>query len=66
MLPGKVIELIRYLYGIKQSPCDFFQVITTKLEDAVFESIYNVLPRLFMSDKVVCLVYIDDTLLFSP
>ena len=62
--PGKVLKLKRSLYGLKQSPKDFFLHLKGKLEGIGFEQ-SSVDPCLFVSDKVLLIVYIDDTLLFS-
>lgn len=64
--PGKVLKLKRSLYGLKQSPRNFFQHLKSKLEGIGFQSNESVDPCLFISDKVICLIYVDDTLLFSP
>jgi hypothetical protein len=64
--PGKVLKLKRSLYGLKQSPRNFFQHLKGKLEGIGFESATDVDPCLFISDKVICLVYVDDTLFYSP
>jgi hypothetical protein len=64
--PGKVLKLKRSLYGLKQSPRNFFQFLKGKLEGIGFESCTDVDPCLFVSDKVICLVYVDDTLFYSP
>jgi len=64
--PGKVLKLKRSLYGLKQSPRNFFQHLKGKLEGIGFESARDVDPCLFISDKVICLVYVDDTLFYSP
>ena len=63
---GKVLKLRRSLYGLKQSPCNFFQHLKSKLEAVRLHSQEQVDPRLFMSDKVIVLVYVDDTLFYSP
>jgi len=64
--PGKVLKLKKLLYGLKQSPRNFFQFLKSKLEGIGFESAQDVDPCLFISDKVICLVYVDDTLFYSP
>ena len=64
--PGKVLKLKRCLYGLKQSPRNFFLHLKAQLEAVGFESNPDVDPCLFVSDKVICLVYVDDTLFFSP
>jgi hypothetical protein len=64
--PGKVLKLKRLLYGLQQSPRNFFQHLKAKLELIGFEANDNIDPCLFIFDKVICLVYVDDTLFFSP
>ncbi len=63
---GKVLKLKCSLYGLKQSPRNFFQHLKGKLESIGFESATDIDPCLFISNKVICLVYIDDTLFYSP
>jgi hypothetical protein len=63
---GKVLKLKKSLYGLKQSPRNFFLHLKSKLEAVGFESATDVDPCLFISDKVICLVFVDDTLLYSP
>jgi hypothetical protein len=62
---GKVLKLKCSLYGLKQSPRNFFQHLKGKLENIGFESNEEVDPCLFISEKVICLVYVDDTLFYS-
>ena len=64
--PGHVLKLKKSLYGLKQSPRNFFNFIKGKLEKVGFESQEQIDPCLFVSDKVIALVYVDDTLFFSP
>jgi hypothetical protein len=64
--PGKVLRLKRSLYGLKQSPRNFFAHLKSNLEAIGFSSLPDVDPCLFVSDRVICLVYVDDTLFFSP
>ena len=40
--------------------------LKAKLESIGFESDPNIDPCFFVSDKVICLVYVYDTLFFSP
>ena len=63
--PGKVLKLKKSLYGLRQSPRNFFQHLKSKLEKIGFVSQTDVDPCLFISDKVIILVYVDDTLLFA-
>ncbi|MBE0451949.1 MAG: hypothetical protein IBX70_14070, partial [Clostridia bacterium] len=64
--PGKVLKLNKCLYGLKQSPRNFYQFLTKNLEAAGFTCCRDVDPCLFISEKCICLVYVDDTLFFSP
>jgi hypothetical protein len=63
--PGKVLKLKKSLYGLKQSPRNFFHYLKSKLEAIGFEQALDIDPCLFISDKVICLVHVDDTLLFA-
>ena len=63
---GMVLRLKKSIYGLKQSPRNFFLHLKGKLEEAGLQSNPEVDPCLFVSDKVICLVYVDDTLFFSP
>ena len=63
---GKVLKLRRSLYSLKQSPRNFLQHLKGKLEAVGLHSQDHVDPCLFMSDKVIVLVYIDDTLFYRP
>jgi hypothetical protein len=62
--PGKVLKLQRSLYGLKQAPKNFFQQLRDKHEHICFTSSTSD-SCLFISEKVICIVYVDDTLLFS-
>ena len=62
---GKVLRLNKSLYGLPQSPRNFFLHLKSQLESIGFESKHDVDPCLFVSDKVICLVYCDDTLLYA-
>jgi hypothetical protein len=64
--PGNVLKLNRSLYGLHQSPRSFFQHLKAKLEAIGFESQESMDAFLFISDKVIVLAYVDDTLLLSP
>ena len=63
---GQVLKLKRSLYGLKQSPRNFFLFLKSKLEAAGFRNQEEIDPCLFMSDKCICLVYVDDTLFYAP
>ena len=63
--PGKVLKLWKLLYRLNQSPCNFFLHLKSKLETYGFcQSNFD--PCMFISPKVICLVYVDNTLFFSP
>jgi hypothetical protein len=62
---GKVLKLKKSLYGLKQAPRNFFQHLKATLESIGFVSTDSD-ACLFISEHVICLVYVDDTLLFSP
>ena len=64
--PGKVLRLNKSLYGLKQAPRNFFLHLKGNLEQAGFTLMTDIDPCLFVSDKVICLVYVDDCLLYSP
>ena len=64
--PGKVLKLKKSLYGLKQAPRNFFQHLKNQLESLGFKSNPDIDPCSFMTDKVICIVYVDDTLFFSP
>jgi hypothetical protein len=62
---GKVLKLKKSLYGLKQLPMHFFLHLKAKLEKVGFAQSENE-PCVFMNDKVICIFYVDDTLLYSP
>ena len=62
---GKVYKLKKSLYGLKQAPRNFFQHLKSNLEAIGFEQQIDIDPCLFISPTVICLVYVDDTLLYA-
>jgi hypothetical protein len=62
--PGKVLKLKKSLYGLKQSPRNHFLNLKGKLEDIGFVA-SEADPCLFVSDKVIALIYVDDALLYA-
>jgi len=60
-----VLKLTRSLYGLRQSPRNFFVYLREILIKVEFTQ-SEVDPCLFVSEKVICFVYVDDTLFFSP
>ena len=63
--PGKVCKLKKSLYGLAQGPRLWFQFLKSKLENVGFVQATEIDPCLFISDKVIILVYVDDTLLYA-
>jgi hypothetical protein len=64
---GKVLKLRRSLYGLKQSLRNFFRYLKSNLEQCGLRNPSpDTDPCLFVSDKVICVFYVDDTLLWSP
>jgi hypothetical protein len=63
--PGKVLKLKRSLYGLRQSPKNFFTHLKENLLACGFvQSQHD--ACLFISDDVIILVYVDDCLFFAP
>ena len=62
----KCLRLTSSIYELQQCPRNFFQHLKGKLENAGLESNPDLDPCLFILDKVICLVYVDDTLFFTP
>jgi hypothetical protein len=63
--PGRVLKLKKNLYGLKQAPRNFFQHLKSNLEAVGLRQCVDVDPCLFVSDKVLVICYVDDTLLYS-
>ena len=62
---GKVLRLNKALYGSKNAPSCFFKFLKANLEAIDFVQAHEVDQCLFISEKVICLTYVDDTLLFA-
>ena len=62
---GKVLRLNKALCGLKSAPIAFFTFLKGNLEAIGFKQATDVDPCLFMSKKVICLVHVDDTLLYA-
>ena len=62
--PVHVLKLDRSIYGLVQSPKNFFKHLKGNLESSGFSQSQHD-PCLFISDTVICLVYVDDCLFFS-
>jgi Reverse transcriptase (RNA-dependent DNA polymerase) len=61
-----VLWLNKSLYGLMQSPRNFFLHLKARLEKIGFVTQTDLNPCLLISNQVICLVYVDDTLFFSP
>jgi hypothetical protein len=59
-----VLKLKKSLYGLKQSPRNHFNNLSSKRKTLGFKSC-DAVPCLFISEKCICLVYVDDTLMFA-
>lgn len=62
---GKVLRLNKALYGLKSAPKAFFNHLKANLEAIGFRQAIEVDACLFISEKVICLTYVDDTLLYA-
>jgi hypothetical protein len=61
---GKVLKLRKSVYGLRQSPLNWFKKLKGALEARGLKSC-NLDPCLFISETCVCLVYVDDCLFFA-
>jgi Reverse transcriptase (RNA-dependent DNA polymerase). len=61
----KVLKLLKSLYGLKQAPKTFFDKLRAGLLERGFTA-SEIDPCLFMKDKMICVVYVDDTILCGP
>ena len=61
-----VLKLRKSLYGRRSAPRNFFTMLKSNLEKIGFKQMVDVDPCLFISDRCICLVYVDDTLFFAP
>jgi hypothetical protein len=60
----KCLKLKKTLYGLRQSPRAFWKYITQRLETCGLEqSKFD--PCLFVGEKVICVVYVDDLIFWS-
>ena len=62
--PGHILKLKRSLYGMRQSPLNFYLHLKRGLEQRGFTQ-SNLDPFLFYNNNVICLIYVDDCLFFS-
>lgn len=61
----KVLRLNKSLYGLKQAPKTFFDKLRAGLLERGFTP-SNIDPCLFMKNNMICVVYVDDTILCGP
>ena len=61
---GKVYKLNKCLYGLKQSPRNYFLHLKSKLESVGLEQ-SDADPCLFIGKDIICLIYVDDQLIFG-
>ena len=59
-----VYKLRRSVYGLRQSPRNFFQYLSSKMQDAGLRP-SKLDPCLFVGDRVIAVIYVDDVLLYS-
>jgi hypothetical protein len=62
--PGHVLKLYKSTYGLIHSPHNFSLHLKDKLKQPGLEQSHDD-PYLFMSKKVVCLVYVDHVLFYA-
>ena len=63
-IPGKVLKLKRQLYGLKDSPRQYWKYTVKKMEACGLKQ-STLDPCLFVGDKVICICYVDDYLFWS-
>ncbi len=61
---GMVLKLKKSLYGLKQSPRNFYLHLKDKLEFVGFTQSESD-ACLFYTERVICLIYVDDTLFYA-
>jgi hypothetical protein len=61
---GKVLRLKKSVYGLSQAPLTWFNKLKGGLLERGFRP-STLDPCLFISDNVICLVYVDDCLFFA-
>ena len=60
----EVLRLKRTLHGLKQSPRYFFEYLSERLiKLGLSPSKYD--PCLFMNDKLIVIIYVDDILIYG-
>jgi hypothetical protein len=62
--PGKCLKLKKSLYGLRQSPRNFFLYLAQRMEECEMrQSMHD--PCLFIGDKVIAVCYVDDLLFWA-
>ncbi len=63
-IPGKVLNLKKTLYGLRQSPHAFWKYLVEKM--AICGMVQSKLdPCLFVGEKVICISYVDDLIFWA-
>jgi Reverse transcriptase (RNA-dependent DNA polymerase) len=61
---GRVLHLLKSLYGLRQAPRTFFEKLKAGLEERGWQqSVID--PCLFLKKGMICVVYVDDTIFAS-
>ena len=61
---GRVLHLLKSLYGLRQAPRTFFEKLKAGLEEQGWQqSVID--PCLFLKKGMICVVYVDDTIVAS-
>ena len=61
---GKCLKLLKSVYGLRQSPYNWYQKLKKGLEDRGFKCSQND-PCLFTKNGLACVCYVDDCLWFG-
>ena len=61
---GKCLRLNRYLYGLAESPREFWMYLVDVLDKSGLKQ-SSLDPCLFIGDKVICIVYVDDLIFWA-
>jgi hypothetical protein len=62
---GYVLRLKRSLYGLRQSPLNFYKRLSSALQARGLKQSENNDPCLFIGRNVICVCFVDDCLFFS-
>ena len=62
---GHVMKLKKNLYGRSSAPRQWFLLLKKKLHNVGLMQQTNIDPCLFLSDKVIMVLFVDDSLLFA-